>query len=102
VPGTRSSSPATTPGSRRSCVALDLGPGPERLARRPVIDEHDFFCGNYVDDAGKPIEIRITAVLTDMSEEARNRFYRPVLARCCDDGLNQFSECIESTGAMDR
>ena len=63
-------------GKSTVCEALDLVLGPERLGRRPVIDEHDFFCGKYVDDAGKPVEVRITAVLTDLSEEARNRFYR--------------------------
>jgi putative ATP-dependent endonuclease of OLD family len=63
-------------GKSTVCEALDLVLGPERLGRRPVIDEHDFFCGKYVDDAGKPVEVRITAVLTGLSEEARNRFYR--------------------------
>ena len=29
--------------------AIDLVLGPERLSRHPVIDEHDFYAGEYVD-----------------------------------------------------
>ena len=35
--------------------AIDLVLGPERLSRRPVIDEHDFFAGQYMDQDGKPV-----------------------------------------------
>jgi putative ATP-dependent endonuclease of OLD family len=77
-------------GKSTVCEALDLILGPERLARRPVIDEHDFYCGKYFDDAGKPIEVRITAVLTDLSEEARNRFYRHL--RVWDDAECDFAD----------
>ncbi len=76
-------------GKSTVCEALDLVLGPERLARRPVIDEHDFFCGKYIDGAGEPIEVRITAVLTDLSEEARNRFYRHL--RVWDDAAGDFA-----------
>lgn len=30
--------------------AIDLVLGPERLSRRPVIDEHDFHAGRYLDE----------------------------------------------------
>jgi putative ATP-dependent endonuclease of OLD family len=76
-------------GKSTVCEALDLVLGPERLARRPVIDEHDFFCGKYIDADGKPIEVRITAVLTDLSDEARNRFYRHL--RVWDDAAGDFA-----------
>jgi putative ATP-dependent endonuclease of OLD family len=77
-------------GKSTVCEALDLVLGPERLGRRPVIDEHDFFCGKYIDEAGKPVEIRITAVLTDLSEEARNRFYRHL--RLWDEAVGDFAD----------
>jgi putative ATP-dependent endonuclease of the OLD family len=61
-------------GKSTVCEALDLILGPERLFRRPVIDEHDFHCGRYLDENGAPIEIRIEAILIDLSEEATRRF----------------------------
>ena len=54
-------------GKSTVCEALDLVLGPERLNRRPVVDEHDFHKGVYIDpDSEDPIEIRITAVLVDL------------------------------------
>jgi putative ATP-dependent endonuclease of OLD family len=61
-------------GKSTVCEALDLVLGPERLYRRPVIDEHDFFGGQYLDDQGEPVMITVKAVLTDLSEEAVRRF----------------------------
>lgn len=49
-------------GKSTVCEALDLVLGPERLFRRPVVDEHDFHCGRYLDKDGNPIEIRIEAI----------------------------------------
>jgi putative ATP-dependent endonuclease of the OLD family len=61
-------------GKSTLCEALDLVLGPERLSRRPVVDEHDFHCGRYLDENGVPVEIRIEAILTDLSQEATRRF----------------------------
>jgi putative ATP-dependent endonuclease of OLD family len=61
-------------GKSTVCEALDLVLGPERLFRRPVVDEHDFHCGRYLDAAGAPIEIHIEAILVELSEEATRRF----------------------------
>src|ERR1700749_776793 len=61
-------------GKSTICEALDLVLGPERLFRRPVVDEHDFHCGRYLDKDGNPIEIRIEAILIDLSDEAHRRF----------------------------
>jgi putative ATP-dependent endonuclease of OLD family len=58
------------------CEALDLVLGPERLGRRPVVDEDDFHCGQYLDSESKPTEIEIRAVLTALSDEAQKRFFR--------------------------
>ena len=44
----RCSSGATMSANRRCAKELDLVLGPERLFRRPVIDEHDFYCGRYL------------------------------------------------------
>lgn len=61
-------------GKSTVCEALDLVLGPERLFRRPAVDEHDFFAGNYLDAEGTPTLITIRAVLTDLSEETVRRF----------------------------
>lgn len=64
-------------GKSTVCEALDLVLGPERLYRRPVVDEHDFHRGRYLDDKNnEPIEIRIEAVLADLPQEAELRFHR--------------------------
>lgn len=55
--------------------AVDLVLGPERLNKRPVIDEHDFFAGQYVDDKGNPIPIQIEVVISDLSDE-QARYFR--------------------------
>jgi len=49
--------------------AIDLVLGPERLSRRPVIDEHDFYAGQYLDREGNAIEITVEAIITGLSEE---------------------------------
>lgn len=61
-------------GKSTVCEALDLVLGPERLFRRPVVDEHDFHCGKYLDEKGAPIEMRIEAVLIELSDEEGRRF----------------------------
>jgi putative ATP-dependent endonuclease of OLD family len=61
-------------GKSTVCEALDLVLGPERLSRRPVVDEHDFYNGRYLDAESKPVEIRVEATLVDLSEEAQRRF----------------------------
>lgn len=61
-------------GKSTVCEALDLVLGPERLFRRPAVDEHDFFAGRYLGEDGEPILISVSAVLTDLSEEATRRF----------------------------
>ncbi|MGL5825501.1 MAG: ATP-dependent nuclease [Nocardioides sp.] len=61
-------------GKSTICEALDLSLGPERLKRRPSVDEHDFFASTYLDEDGLPISIVIRVVLTELSDEARRRF----------------------------
>lgn len=77
--------------------AIDLALGPDRLSRRPPVDEHDFFGGRYLatpaaagddgaeppaggeegEDAsvdGTPPRIEIEVTITDLSEEQLARF----------------------------
>ena len=54
--------------------AIDLVLGPERLVRRPVIDEHDFFAGEYLDDDKNPIKIQIEVVIIHLSDEQERHF----------------------------
>lgn len=61
-------------GKSTVCEALDLVLGPERLYRKPVVDEHDFFSGKYLGPDGVPVRIRIDAILVGLGEEAQRRF----------------------------
>jgi putative ATP-dependent endonuclease of OLD family len=56
--------------------ALDLALGPDRLNRRPVIDEHDFYNGDYLskDKTNPSPKIAIEAVITDLSTEQQGHF----------------------------
>lgn len=55
--------------------AVDLVLGPERLNRRPVVDEHDFYAGRYVDLAkAEVIPIQVEVVVADLSEEQQRHF----------------------------
>ena len=46
--------------------AIDLVLGPERLSRRPVIDEHDFYAGRYIDGEGQPVSINVEVIVADL------------------------------------
>lgn len=54
--------------------AIDLALGPERLSRRPVINEHDFYAGEYVDPQGESVSITIEVVITDLNTDQEMRF----------------------------
>lgn len=62
-------------GKSTICEALDLVLGPERLFRRPIIDEHDFHNGRYLDDDGHPVLIAIEAILVDLPEEIQRKLF---------------------------
>jgi len=56
--------------------ALDLVMGPNRANRKPVVDEHDFYNGKYIDTSGllgNP-KITIEAVITDLLEDQQIHF----------------------------
>ncbi|MBY3556447.1 AAA family ATPase [Rhizobium laguerreae] len=67
--------------------AIDLVLGPDRLSRRPPVDEHDFYLGRYLAEAapaaagedaaaevGEAPRIVIEVTITDLSVEQRARF----------------------------
>ena len=54
--------------------AIDLVLGPDRLFKRPVIDEHDFFAGQYLDDDNNPINIHIEVIITGLEIEQLTHF----------------------------
>lgn len=87
-------------GKSTVCEALELVLGPERLYRRPVIDEHDFSHGDYLGDDGDPREIRVRAVLTDLSDEQLRRFFQHV-RRWDDDTLAFVDEEPDSLQSAD-
>ena len=62
-------------GKSTVCEALDLVLGPERMFRRPVVDEYDFYGAKYRPDSdGQLPLIRIDVVIIQLSEEAQRRF----------------------------
>ena len=54
--------------------AIDLVLGPERLSRRPVVDEHDFYAGQYLNAEGQPIPLVIEVIVADLNEEQLRHF----------------------------
>lgn len=54
--------------------AIDLVLGPERLSRYPVIDEHDFYAGQYVGTHENPIAIKIEVHIIDLNDNQKDRF----------------------------
>lgn len=87
-------------GKSTVCEALELVLGPERLYRRPVIDEHDFSHGTYLGDEGDPREIRVRAVLIDLSDEQLRRFCQH-LRRWNDEKLTFIDEEPDSLQSAD-
>ena len=54
--------------------AIDLVLGPERLSRRPIIDEHDFYAGRYIDQEGNSVSINVEVIVADLSEDQTRHF----------------------------
>ena len=54
--------------------AVDLVLGPERMARYPVIDEHDFYAGEYIKNKDELVEINVEVVIICLSEEQQRHF----------------------------
>ncbi len=71
-------------GKSTVCEALELILGPERMFYRPVVDEHDFYGGCYQPAGEELPEIRLEAVLTELSPAAERQF-GPHLRRWSDE-----------------
>lgn len=54
--------------------AIDLVLGPERLSKHPVIDEHDFYTGQYIDNENNPIDIQIEVILINLTADQQLHF----------------------------
>lgn len=54
--------------------AIDLVLGPERLSRYPIIDEHDFYAGEYISEEGEQIEIEVEVIIVDLSVDQQSTF----------------------------
>ena len=55
--------------------AIDLVLGPERIRRHPVINEHDFYAGEYLDRDGNPILVKIEVIITGLSTDQQRHFW---------------------------
>lgn len=53
--------------------AIDLVMGPDRIARHPIIDEHDFYAGEYLKN-GEPIQINIEVIVIGLTDDQRIHF----------------------------
>lgn len=54
--------------------AVDLVLGPERLYKFPVVNEHDFYGGQYLNSEGNEKHIYIELVITNLSAEQKRYF----------------------------
>lgn len=53
--------------------AIDLTLGPDRLSKYPIIDEHDFYAGEYL-IGKKSVEINIETVIINLNDEQIRHF----------------------------
>ncbi|MEM7664137.1 MAG: AAA family ATPase [Pseudomonadota bacterium] len=81
-------------GKSTICEALELVLGPERAYRRPIINEHDFHAGRYLDDYGNPVYIKIDVVLLNLPEEMERKLFSKT--RPWSDAKNGF---VDEDGA---
>lgn len=54
--------------------AIDLVLGPDRMRKIPVIDEHDFYAGDYLNTEVEPIEIFIEVIISELSQAQETHF----------------------------
>lgn len=62
-------------GKSTICEALELVLGPERAFRRPIINEHDFHAGRYLDGDGNPINVTINVVLLHLPKVMETKLF---------------------------
>ncbi|MCK0244147.1 AAA family ATPase, partial [Salmonella sp. 17E623] len=54
--------------------AIDLVLGPERLSRRPIVDEHDFYAGHYLSADEQAIPLFIEVIVADLNDDQIRHF----------------------------
>ncbi len=74
-------------GKSTICEAIDLVLGPERNKKFPVVEEFDFYNGQYLDEHENPIEIRIEVLLTDIT---------PTVEKLCIDHLERWNKSTKA------
>lgn len=62
-------------GKSTICEALELVLGPERAYRRPIVNEHDFHAGRYLDEDDNLVYIKINVVLLHLPEEMEKKLF---------------------------
>lgn len=67
--------------------ALELGLGPDRQARLPVVEEYDFYNAAYVDENEEPIPIRIEVLLVGVTA---------TVERACFNHLERWDEATRT------
>jgi len=70
--------------------AIDLVLGPERLSRHPIIDEHDFYAGRYLDAENNSIDINIEVVVVGLTFDQELHFRNHL--EFWDEAQNQLLE----------
>ncbi len=68
-------------GKSTICEALELGLGPDRQARFPVVEEFDFYNATYLDAEGNPVPVRIEILLTNVT---------PTIHKACANHLERW------------
>ena len=58
--------------------AIDLVLGPERMYKKPVVNEHDFYAGQYLIDDEQTIDINIEVILIDFTKEQQAYFWEHI------------------------
>jgi putative ATP-dependent endonuclease of OLD family len=81
--------------------AIDLVLGPERLSKYPVIDEHDFYAGQYLKGAGEAPHIYVEVLISELAEEQLNRFRYHLEWLALPTGTLLASPPIERTDGAD-
>ena len=72
--------------------SLDLVLGPDRLNKRPIIDEHDFYNGIYKESSSdQRAAIYIEVIITELNGDQRRHFY-DVIEWWCQDKQELVSE----------
>ena len=97
---------ANNVGKSTICEALDLVLGPDRLGRRPPVEEFDFYNESYLGEDGVPVTATVEVVLTDLSEElclsspTHLEFWHKAEERVLDEGEISLAQSTEAEACL--